>query len=53
MISEPAVAGKSEKPWMHEYCAWLDRVTEQDDFLDDLEPYPPNASVVAGKSIYG
>src|SRR5207249_156329 len=35
------------------FRAWLDRVTEQDDFLDDLEPYPPNASVVAGKSIYG
>ena len=35
------------------FRAWLERVTEQDDYLDDLEPYPPNASVVAGKSIYG
>lgn len=35
------------------FRAWLDRVSEQDGFVDDLEPYPPNASVLAGKSIYG
>jgi glutathione S-transferase len=32
---------------------WLDRVEAQPRFIDDLEPYPPNASVLAGKSIYG
>jgi glutathione S-transferase len=35
------------------FLAWIDRVTKQDGFMDDLEPYPPNASVLAGKSIYG
>ena len=33
--------------------AWLRRVEEQPGFVDDLEPYPPNASVLAGRSIYG
>jgi hypothetical protein len=32
---------------------WLGRVEAQPGFIDDLEPYPPNASVLAGKSIYG
>ncbi|HET7855975.1 MAG TPA: glutathione S-transferase family protein [Gaiellaceae bacterium] len=32
---------------------WLNRVEAQPRFVDDLEPYPPNASVLAGKSIYG
>ena len=32
---------------------WLARVTEQPGFLNDLEPYPPNASALAGRSIYG
>ena len=32
---------------------WLGRVEAQPRFMDDLEPYPPNASVLAGKSIYG
>jgi glutathione S-transferase len=32
---------------------WLDLVEAQPRFMDDLEPYPPNASVLAGKSIYG
>lgn len=32
---------------------WLDRVAEQPGFVDDLEPYPANASVAAGLSIYG
>jgi hypothetical protein len=31
----------------------LDRVRDQPAFMDDLQPYPPNASVVAGRSIYG
>lgn len=32
---------------------WLERVREQPAFTDDLEPYPPNASVLAGRSVYG
>ena len=32
---------------------WLDRVREQPRFIDDLAPYPPNASVLAGRSVYG
>jgi glutathione S-transferase len=32
---------------------WLGRVEAQPRFIDDLEPYPPNASVLAGKSVYG
>jgi glutathione S-transferase len=35
------------------FRAWLDRVRAQSGFVDDLEPYPPNAAVLAGKSIYG
>ena len=33
--------------------AWIERVAEQPGFVNDLEPYPPNASVLAGRSIYG
>ena len=33
--------------------AWLDRIRAQPGFVDDLEPYPLNAGVLAGKSIYG
>jgi glutathione S-transferase len=32
---------------------WLARVAEQPRFLNDLEPYPPNASLKVGRSIYG
>jgi glutathione S-transferase len=35
------------------FRAWLGRVQEQPGFVDDLAPYPPNASVLAGRSIYG
>ena len=35
------------------FRAWLDRIEHQDSFTNDLEPYPPNASVLAGTSIYG
>jgi glutathione S-transferase len=35
------------------FLAWLDRVRAQPGFLDDLAPYPPNAAVLAGKSIDG
>jgi glutathione S-transferase len=32
---------------------WLFRVAEQPGFVNDLEPYPPNASLNVGRSIYG
>jgi glutathione S-transferase len=35
------------------FRAWLGRVRAQPGFMDDLAPYPPNAGVLAGKSIYG
>jgi glutathione S-transferase len=35
------------------FLAWLERVREQPGFMDDLAPYPPNASVLAGRSVYG
>jgi glutathione S-transferase len=35
------------------FRAWLARVESQPGFMDDLEPYPPNASVLAGRSTYG
>jgi glutathione S-transferase len=35
------------------FRAWLDRVAAQPGFMDDLAPYPPNASVLAGRSTYG
>src|SRR3954452_2251561 len=39
-------------PYPH-FRAWLQRVESQPGFIDDLAPYPPNASVLAGDSIYG
>ncbi len=35
------------------FRAWLERVESQPGFVDDLEPYPPNASERAGRSIHG
>ena len=35
------------------FRAWRERVEAQPGFMDDLEPYPPNASVLAGRSLYG
>jgi len=32
---------------------WLARVAEQPRFVNDLEPYPPNASLTVGRSMYG
>jgi len=32
--------------------AWLRRVAEQDGYVNDLLPYPPNAQAGAGRSIY-
>jgi glutathione S-transferase len=33
--------------------AWCERVAAQDGYMNDLEPYPANAMLGAGKSIYG
>jgi len=49
-VAEEAGIDTSGHPSFH---AWLDRVRAQPGFIDDLEPYPPNAAVLAGKSIYG
>jgi glutathione S-transferase len=35
------------------FLDWLERVKSQQHFKADLAPYPPNASVQAGLSIYG
>ena len=35
------------------FDAWLGRVAEQRGFVCDLEPYPPNASLQVGRSVYG
>src|SRR5437763_5409866 len=35
------------------FRAWLERVRAQPGFVDDLAPYPANASLLAGRSIYG
>jgi glutathione S-transferase len=35
------------------FRSWLERVEQQPGFIDDLAPYPPNASVLAGRSTYG
>ncbi len=32
---------------------WLERVAAQPGYMNDLEPYPPNANAGAGSSIYG
>ena len=33
--------------------AWLRRVAAQPGHVNDLRPYPPNASLQVGRSIYG
>lgn len=35
------------------FTAWLDRVVAQPGYVNDLEPYPPNASRQAALSVYG
>jgi glutathione S-transferase len=32
---------------------WLERVASQPGYMNDLKPYPPNARLGAGRSIYG
>jgi glutathione S-transferase len=47
-----AEAGIETTPYAS-FDEWLARVAEQPGFVDDLEPYPPNASKQVGRSIYG
>jgi glutathione S-transferase len=45
-------AGVATSEYRH-FRSWLERVAAQPGFMDDLAPYPPNASVLAGRSTYG
>jgi glutathione S-transferase len=45
-------AGIATSPYPR-FREWLERVAAQPRFTDDLAPYPPNASVLAGRSTYG
>ena len=45
-------AGIETSAYPH-FRAWLERVHAQPGFMNDLEPYPANARVLAGTSIYG
>jgi hypothetical protein len=36
-----------------DFRRWVARVEAMPRFMNDLEPYPPNASVLAGRSVYG
>ncbi|MDQ2897248.1 MAG: glutathione S-transferase family protein [Actinomycetota bacterium] len=35
------------------FTGWVDRITDQPGYVNDLAPYPPNASRRAGQSVYG
>jgi glutathione S-transferase len=45
-------AGIDTTPYAN-FNDWLARVAEQPHFVNDLEPYPPNASLQVGRSMYG
>jgi len=45
-------AGIDTSAYQH-VVAWLERVTNQPRYMNDLQPYPPNASLTIGRSIYG
>lgn len=45
-------AGLDTTPYAR-FNDWLARVAEQPGFVNDLEPYPPNASLQVGRSMYG
>jgi glutathione S-transferase len=45
-------AGVATEPYGH-FQRWLERIEAQPGYMDDLEPYPANASVLAGRSLYG
>lgn len=44
-------AGIDMRPYEH-VGAWLERVRSQPGYMNDLEPYPPNAAPGAGRSLY-
>jgi glutathione S-transferase len=44
-------AGIEVQPYEN-VCAWLERVRSQPRYLNDLEPYPPNAAAGGGRSLY-
>jgi glutathione S-transferase len=45
-------AGLDTTPYTH-FNRWVGEVAEQPRFFNDLELYPPNASLLVGRSIYG
>jgi glutathione S-transferase len=45
-------AGYDMQSYPH-VLAWLERVRSVPGYMNDLEPYPPNAAVGVGSSIYG
>jgi glutathione S-transferase len=49
-VAEEATVDTAAYP---RFRAWLERVEATPGFMNDLQPYPPNASVLAGRSIYG
>ena len=44
-------AGIDMRPYAN-VGAWLERVRSQPRYMNDLEPYPPNAAPGAGRSLY-
>jgi glutathione S-transferase len=48
--AETATVDTAEYP---DFRGWVARVETTPEFMNDLEPYPPNASVLAGRSVYG
>jgi GST-like protein len=49
-VAHEAGVGMEEHP---EVARWLERVAAQPGYMNDLEPYPPNARAGAGRSLYG
>jgi glutathione S-transferase len=49
-VAEEATVDTAGYP---DFRRWLERVEATSGFMNDLEPYPPNASVLAGRSVYG
>ena len=51
--SHVAAEGGVDPSGYPSFLAWLDRIRAQPRFVADLEPYPSNAGLLAGRSIYG
>ena len=49
-VAEEAGIDTSDYP---SFRTWREHIAGQPGFIDDLAPYPANASVLAGRSIYG